>query len=362
MKKIIISIDYFSNDYSNKEKFIKILQRNKDKFLYFIITKNTNKGLQIVEHLKNNYNLNCEFLFRNSKTISDLDFEVIIGRKNFDFYIATNNKKIIFYDENFLVEEKVYQYGFKFSIDILDKLLKIIDLDKSHYCDLTYENDIKLFSLVNAKYKVNSDYSIDEKLLIEDFEKFIKKNTHVKNKELITYYIILAILKLNMAVPNLIFYFPSSKIESNPFMDNLVKKLRNIFHLPIDTSELLKRNMEITPSKNLSYHERISCERHLKSILFNNNIDIENKNILVLDDYCTNGTSFEAVRNLFLFKNKQIRSLTFISIGNFGKDYVVQDYEIVDNGKLKWNRYSLKYNYNPNYQETLDKLTQILNE
>lgn len=363
MKNIIISTDYFKSDYSNKEKFIEILQRNNDKFLYFIVTKNAYKGSQIIEELKNNYNLNCRFLPRNSELISNyLDFEVIIGNKDVDFYTATNNKKIIFYDKDFSAEKKVLQYGFEFSIDILDKLLKIIDLDKSHYCELISNNSaIKLFSLINARYRVNSNYSIDEKLLIEDFERFIKKNASVKNKELITYYIILAILKLDIIVPDLIFYFPSSKIEPNPFMDNLVKKLRNIFHLSINTPELLKRSREITPSKNLSYDERIGCQRHLNSISFNNSIDIKSKNILVLDDYCTNGTSFETVRNFIIAKNEPIGSLTFISIGNFGKDYILQDYEIV-NDKLEWKRYPIEYNYNPNYQETLDKLTQILNE
>lgn len=363
MKNIIISTDYFKNNYSNKEEFIKILQQNNDKFLYFIVTKSSYTGVQIVKELRNNYNLNCEFLPRSSKFINNnLEFEVILGNKDVDFYIATNNKKIIFYDEILEIEDKVLQYGFKFSIDILDKLLKIIDLDKSHYCGLISNNFVvKLFSLVNARYRVNSNYSMDEKLLIEDFEKFIKKNASVKNKELITYYIILAILKLDIIVPDLIFYFPSSKIEPNTFMDNLVKKLRNIFHLSVNTPELLKRSREITPSKNLSYDERISCQRHLDSILFDNSIDIEYKNILVLDDYCTNGTSFETVRNLIALQNKLIGSLTFISIGNFGKDYIAQDCEIVDD-KLKWNRHVLKYDYNLKYQETLDKLTQILNE
>lgn len=101
---------------------------------------------------------------------------------------------------------------------------------------------------------------------------------------------------------------------------------------------------------------------HFKSISYNNSYDqkLKNKNVWVLDDYCTNGTSFEVVRNFL--KDKNLNSLTLISIGNFGKNYIKQEYENIfkDKPSLK-GKSEYEIIISEDYKNTIDDLTEIIN-
>lgn len=348
IKNLIISTDYLFD-----ENFINILKNN-SQFNYLIITRDREKGEYIINKLSKE-GISADYIFRSTRNIN-IDFEAIIGNKEVDFYLATYNKKLIFYDENSYVEPKVKQYGFPYSINELDKLLKILSLNKEYFCSLDIEEyNLHLLSLLDARTRVSVGYSEDEKSMIKDFEDLIKRYKRIKNGRLLIYYILLAIRNLPLEKPDFIFYFPSSTIGDNLFMKFLVESLRNVFHLSIKEEELLKRSKTITPSKTLSYDERIDCYRHFNSIEINKQHNLEDKVVWILDDYSTNGTSFEVVRNLL--KNKNVKKIIFISIGNFGKKYLVQEFN--DFKLLK--RVSFSTILNTRYMSTLDSLADILN-
>lgn len=359
-RNIIISTDYFNpQKYNHMGKFIEYLQENSDSFIFYIISKNMSCADSIVNWLKG-MGISCNSLMRNTQNISKyLDYECVIGNKNVDFYLATASKKIIFYDENIEVENKVSNYGLSFNINDLGKILKIINCSTSNdlYADTMIDNKTRLIALINAKSKYG--YRKREEMeFISLLQRFLKKGdmTDKKTCYLFFIYLLLQLQKADLPVPNYIFYYPSSSGQDNFIMKEITEMLRNVFHLRIEQEELMKRSKPIVPSKNLEEKDRIKCDRHFQSISINYKYDLHDKNVWVLDDYFTNGTSFETTRNLL--KNQELKSLSLIAIGAFGKAYKYQDYDTSYN---IMDSYDIYINYSDEYRNVIDKLIDIIN-
>ena len=323
--EIIISYDNFFNDNNEPNiDFINILLEN-SKNIYYIISKMVEKTEELAEALNFTYDVSCFKKYRRGdKHFPNFDF--IIGNKNVDFFIATSKQKIIFYDLNKrVIQDKVRIYGIGFDIAILKKIFKIAKLSEKVYFRGKINSNTEVFSLIDAQSK--KTHMEDERKMIDNFHSVLK-NGDTKNKYYIFLYILFAIQNLYLEKIDYIFYYPSSNTDENQQLLELVEKLRNIFHIKIHKVELLKRIVSVTPSKCLSQTDRLSCKRHLESIIINEEYVedlLKGKNFLIIDDYCTNGTSFETVKNLL--NGIEYNKLYCLSIGKFkGQNYIVQDY------------------------------------
>lgn len=336
--EIIISYDNFFNDNNElNTDFINILLEN-GKNIYYIISKMVEKAENFAEALNFTYDVSCFKKYRRGdKNFPKFNF--IIGNKDVDFFIATLNHKILFYDLNkSAIQEKVRRYGIGFDIAILKKIFKIAILSEKVYFRGKINSNTEVFSLIDAQSK--KTHMEDERKMIDNFHSVLK-NGDTRNKYYIFLYILFAIQNLSLEKIDYIFYYPSSNINENPQLLELIKNLRNCFHLRIDKTELLKRVRNVIPSKMFSDNsKRIPCGRHLESIIINEEYTedlLKGKNFLIIDDYCTNGTSFETVKNLL--NGIEYNKLYCLSIGKFrGQNYIVQDYTKDSLGNWKHTR------------------------
>ena len=106
--------------------------------------------------------------------------------------------------------------------------------------------------------------------------------------------------------------------------------------------------------------------RHFDSIIINPvyHGKLKNRAGCVIDDFLTNGTSFETARNLLLAENA--RKIIFVSLGTFGKSYVKQDYELRNNVSTPGYTFNLigrQYitgNYNRDAMTDIENLVRLL--
>ena len=115
------------------------------------------------------------------------------------------------------------------------------------------------------------------------------------------------------------FYYPTSRSNGgkNELMEILCEEIRLIIsNTKLKQENLFFRHKEVEKSRYLGNSVRLSLNRHLNSINLIKEYRISDKNIIVLDDYSTNGTSYKVVRKLL--KDKNVNKILFLTIGNFG--------------------------------------------
>ena len=107
---------------------------------------------------------------------------------------------------------------------------------------------------------------------------------------------------------------PSSNKDKISGCDDLIKKLSSKSSLLIDGSKCLQRIESIMPAHKGGIR---SFDLHTKTSKINNLNLIENKNILLIDDIKTSGTSIDAFTHMLLkAKPKTLTTFVFgITIG-----------------------------------------------
>lgn len=155
---------------------------------------------------------------------------------------------------------------------------------------------------------------------------------------------------------------PSSTGEDKNYIYDIVKRTRYLLNNRSSKNLLIRH----TPAKKSSYMNKVEkdregSKRHLDTMQLNPEYrgKLEGKKIVILDDYTTNGYSFESARNLLL--NEGVREIIFIAIGSFQNQYKKEDF-IIEGDVFDRNFTATRVNAIDIQGDKNERATKILNE
>lgn len=349
MEKIILISTDVVNDLEGDEleNFFKIANRLiAQKNVICIISREENKLKTIQDKFEGRNIKNVQYKTRiNIRDIINdnkdkAHYFIVLGNRDKDFQLAVNNKFLylvpLWTREKF---DKCMKYGVHIrDMDALYKVIETINNQNKWFYKLELDDKTKIYSLISAHTR-NWNISDKEKELVQGFEDFLKKGK-VSYYEILLYHFLAAIAN-NPEFREVTTWaiMPSSGTELNNNMLEFKERARYCMKGAIprciskgdSPNNVFLRTKRITKSHDMSYEDRIryGSTRHLDSIIINDAYDngrLKNKVVCVLDDYLTNGNSFEAVRNIL--KKEQVKKIIFVSLGRFKRPYFYQDYKI----------------------------------
>lgn len=260
---------------------------------------------------------------------------IVVGGSDDDLHLATNFKLLLIKPEwSYIKEPKAIKYGF--SLGTPEKVAKMIDIIKnqqSWFFELDIDSNCKLYALTSAN---NNSATGDEEAIIDSFRQILKKG-HKKNFEALFFHFIASVMKSDeLREIDIWSIMPSSGIALNSDMLEIKERCRylNGRHKDNVKSPLFIRHSPTRKSHQTSSDERLrtGAKKHLSTINLNPQYEksLKGKVVCVLDDYITNGTSFEALRNMLI--KAGVKKVIFVAVGRFKKGefgiYQKEDYQI----------------------------------
>lgn len=248
---------------------------------------------------------------------------IFIGNLNQDFFSAVNTKILFLFPEWIINprEEKALKYGVHVrNTEHLINMLHIFNNLNTLYYTLPVDELTTVYALTSAN---NYGATDDENEVINKFRQVLKEN----DKEYLD--VIKLTLSSGLSINPLIqetdiwSIMPSSGTTLNPTMLDIKDQIRYQYKSKLDTSEepLLIRHTPTKKSHETPIFDRLEegAAKHLSSIHINPYYRdrLKDKNVTILDDYVTNGISFESIRNLLATAG--VKKINFIAIGRFTK-------------------------------------------
>lgn len=355
--------------YNDIKKLLKKLNNDGDKII--IMSHDRSKIADIIKEFEF-----VEFCYRGQ--VRDLvkndnsGTYIIVGSNDDDLRIAASTKTAILTPEWSDVQDELpSKYGLVIpSPKALYKVIQIIKNQKVWFYELDINENAKVYSLTSANTK--GDVTKSEKEIVDGFRSLLKfGNKH--------YFKVLQLHFLASIIHNSVFkevdiwaIMPSSGTEINQDLWALKERARILMGKRL-TAPLFVRHTAIRKSHSFTNNDdRLYCSRHFPSININpeykKNNKLKGKVICVIDDYLTNGTSFETLRNLLFHAG--VRKVIFVSLGRFkrgwGIEYYKQDYKLT--GNVFSPNYSFELeseedisgDYNGQAKEEIRKLYKIL--
>lgn len=305
----------------DKEIEIVLVSRNKDMYKKIIEEKlpNTNKirygqrGLLSKKFVKNPKNI------------------MLVGAVDEDIRIAANNKILLvnpLWIDN--VDSKIVKYGFDLkNFNQIIQCIDILNLDNEIFYDFPIDEKTRLIAVSNA----NKYFAVEnEAEMIKKYKETLKYgNEHYKYA---VYFHYLTMI-IGMKEFDDVYYWmsvPSSTGSNENNIYDIVKQTRYLLKNS-RSEELFIRHKPARKSTSMKSEDRIKegCKRHFETIHLNPKYKgkLKGKKICVLDDYFTNGSSFECIRNLLI--NEEVSEIILVAIGTFRKPYHKEDYKINGN-------------------------------
>lgn len=297
---------------------------------------------------------------------------IIVGANDDDLKIAASRKTALFVPEwAEIIEELPLTYGLKVSDpNMLYQVIQIIKNQKHWFYNMEVDGNTSVYALTSANTKGN--VTADEKTMVEGFRSLLKYGNGKYFGALEYHFLASLIHTEELKNVDIWGVMPSS---SGTYNDDLfaLKERARILMGKKQKENVLVRHTRIVKSHSIrDNNERLYCDRHLASIklnpYFKKGNKLKGKTVCIIDDYLTNGTSFETARNLLL--KAGVRKIIFISLGRFrrfsGVEYYRQDYELI--GDIYSNTFSfdllneqnLRGVYNNNAKKDIENLYDIL--
>ncbi|MHC8968766.1 phosphoribosyltransferase [Priestia aryabhattai] len=273
---------------------------------------------------------------------------ILVGSNDDDLKMASSTKSVLLTPQwSDIQEDLAVRYGLGIpSPKALYKVVQIIKNQKVWFYELDVDEKTKIYSLTSANTK--GDVTKTEKEIVEGFRNSLK---HGKKK----YFKVLQLHFLASLIHNPIFkevniwtFMPSSGIELNEDLWALKERARILMGKKL-TEPLFFRHTPIRKSHSFKNNEdRLYCDRHFSSININPDYQkkLRGKVICVIDDYLTNGTSFETLRNLLM--SAGVKKVIFVSLGRFKRGWGIEYWN--QNYKLNGDIFSQNYSYELQYE------------
>lgn len=346
MKKVLLmSLDviYDLNRSPIFEDFIDCLNEIIDNGNRLAFVSHSNNRLIKAEREYGHLNDNYKFITRTkAKEIvkkHGKNYFIFLGNRDQDFFNANNNNMLFLYPTwTKEIEKKANYYGLEITNpkELLE-VIKTANNQSSWYSHYQLEDGSTVLSLMDGAYSRYSK-SLEEKDMIENFEKVLKdgkKNTYF---DILLYHFIAAISNDNDLFKDVDVWgiFPSSTTTLNPEMLLFKKKVREMMNgrepsTNRGENNILLRHTEVAKSRltngNIRYNE--GSDKHMDSIYINPEFKkkVKNSTVCIFDDFLNYGNSFESARNLL--KVAGAKKIIFVAFGKFRAPYIYQNYDII---------------------------------
>ncbi|MGG3556258.1 hypothetical protein ABES23_06090 [Peribacillus frigoritolerans] len=259
---------------------------------------------------------------------------ILVGSSDVDLYLASSKKILLINPQwSYVQQEKAVKYGFAIRTPQgLERVLRILKNHNAWFYTLELDEATEVYSLTRANYYYVESQSEVE--ILKGFENLLKEGNKQYFKVLLYHFIGAIVNNPMFREIDIWAIMPSSKKTNNKDMEDLKERARLLMGKRYK-EPLFLRHTQVTKSRDMNQAARLYCDRHFDSIIINPVYQgkLQGKNICVLDDYLTNGTSFETLRNLL--RHEGVNQILFVSMGRFqrgnGIDYLKQDYYIVGN-------------------------------
>ena len=108
--------------------------------------------------------------------------------------------------------------------------------------------------------------------------------------------------------------------------------------------DMFIRHTETFKSRGSDDEIRLPCDRHFDTISLDPYYKgkLRDRTVCVLDDYSTNGTMFETIRNILIKEN--VKKIILVSLGKFYRTYKSYDY-VKQNYSITGDVYKAGYSY-----------------
>lgn len=258
---------------------------------------------------------------------------VVIGSSDDDLHLAANFKLLLINPGwSYIKEEKPIKYGL--TIDNPEMILQMVDIiaNQQHwFFYLPIDEKTDLYALTSAN---NNSATEEEGIIIDGFRNLLKNGNRHNYFEALFFHFISGIMKSDdLRKIDIWGIMPSSSTTLNPDVLEIKERCRYLTGKR-STEPLFIRHTQVQKSHRTPYDERmcIGASKHLGSININPyyRTKLHGKTVCILDDYVTNGASFEALRNLLL--KAGVAKIIFVAIGRFKRGamgiYQKEDYTI----------------------------------
>lgn len=363
-KAILINLDLLKKNKYEDQGILDDLRDNLDN-----LTKDDENAIcfysrdyKVLKTAKEYYEKNYPELEFNFKVRSQIEkamelhkdksnYYVVIGRKDADFFMAIKYKILLIVPSWLEMEEKAQKYGVQVdNVKQLIMFLNTLNNQNYWYSKLQVDDITTVFSLMDARFSCHAN-SDEEKEMVENFQKLLKKGTSRSYYDILLYHFLSAMTNTNIFDDITLWgIIPSSNCNLNENMMKFKETVRNIKR-GIQPRNLSINNLLIRHKiKGKAQYDNDSrlyygAQKEFDSILINpeymSRIEKLKKtnefNVCIFDDYLTHGNTFEAIRNLF--KELGANKIICVSLGSFCNIYEKNDY------KLSGNIYDGTYTY-----------------
>lgn len=259
-------------------------------------------------------------------------FLIVVSVREVDMQFSANNK-LLFINPMWVEDkqEKALKYGLPIKTPKgLKKVIDIIKNQQTWFYSLEVDDTTKVLSLTSAN-SYGGKHSKEEKEIVEGFRDYLKKGNRRYSRVLLFHF--LAGIANNPEFKDIKDWaiFPSSGTELNEDMFQFKEKARYLKNGKKKEPIFIRHTRTFKSHEDRSGEKRLPCDRHFDTIVLNPKYKgtLKGRVVCVLDDYLTNGTSFETARNLLL--KEKVEKIFFVSLGRYYKTrdevhYLKQDY------------------------------------
>lgn len=293
---------------------------------------------------------------------------VLVGSSDQDLILAAN-KRILIINPGWSIkqDEKPVRYGITLHRpDQLYEAIRLIDNQNKWYFKLVIDQNTTILSLSSANTYSNN-VAPTEREVLEGFKRLLKSGDR-RYFNTLYFHLISGVMK-NPELRKVDIWgtFPSSDGNQNEEQEELKERCRYLTGKQMNKPMFI-RHTPTNKSHHTSHETRLitGCTKHFDSIILNPYYSsrVRGKTVCVIDDYITNGTSFESARNLLLKAGAE--KVILLALGRYKKGlhgiYQHEKYDLSGNITEAGYGYSLITKENligEYYEEARDEINRI---
>lgn len=363
MAKVVVftRLTVFDEDFEMYEGVEELFGNlNAENHKIIVISHNTEsiRAMQVIFERKFEFKVICTYRWKLKESVNENNASkfVLVGSSNEDLILASN-KRILIINPGWSVkqDEKPQQYAITLERPAqLFEAIRLIDNQNRWYFQLQIDQQASVLALTSANTS-NWDVGKTEREVLEGFQSLLKSGDRSYFNTLY-FHLISGVMKSpELREVNIWGVFPSSSGNLNEELEELKERCRYLTYRKMK-EPLFIRHIAVGKSHHTPHELRIrqGCVKHFASVILNPYYSsrVKGKVVCVIDDYTTNGISFETARNLLL--EAGARKVIFIALGRYRKG---------KNGIYQHEVYNLKGKVTkPGYKYILNSRENLIGE
>ncbi|WP_282023115.1 hypothetical protein [Priestia flexa] len=329
-KNIVLPrLTIFNENYEMYEGIKELLQALHQEGHKLIVITHQQSSLVIMTRIFEevfDFEIACEFrnyIKHNVNAENTKDY-ILVGSSDDDLYLAVG-KKMLLINPGWSVKKEVLPERYAITLHSPWQLLEAVRLISNQsewYFDLDVPENTRVLALTSANTK-NYDVNTSEREVLDGFRSALKSGDRGYFNALYFHLISGVMKNPELREVDIWGTFPSSSsTNTNEELEELKERCRYLTGKRM-SKPLFERHTTVEKSHYTDdeVRLRVGCKKHFDSIVLNDFYKQKNrirgKVVCVLDDYLTNGISFETARNLLL--EAGARKVILVALGRYRK-------------------------------------------